>query len=176
MIECVTNKLVIGVVLMASFLSAATGRGATVGEVVKDFTVPNQDGIQVTLSSYKGKPVLLYFYPKDDTPGCTKEAQNFRDEFPKFEKMNAVIFGVSRQDPKSHKEFKQKYQLPFDLLVDADGSLAKQLGISQMPIIGLHKRQSVLIGPDGRVAKFYDDVDPKTHSQEVAQDIQKLTK
>src|SRR5262249_44093920 len=117
-----------------------------------------------------------YFYPKDDTPGCTKEACNFRDEFSKFKKMGAVVLGVSRQDEKSHQAFKQKYSLPFDLLVDKDGSLAKAYGVTVIPAVGIHMRQSVLIAPDGKVAKFYPSVDPKTHTDEVLKDLQGLAK
>jgi peroxiredoxin Q/BCP len=146
------------------------------GDKVPDFSAHNQDGKVIKLSELKEKPVLIYFYPKDDTPGCTKEACTFRNEYTKFKKLGAVIFGVSRQDEKSHQKFREKHHLPFDLLVDQDGSLAKALGVSTMPIIGFHKRQSVLIGPDGRLFRFYSDVNPEAHVDEVLKDLELLAK
>src|SRR6185437_5399080 len=136
-----------------------------------NFTALNQDGKAITLSALRGKFVLLYFYPKDDTPGCTKEACSFRDGFAKLRGEGVVVYGVSRQDEKSHQAFRAKYHLPFDLLADTQGKLADEYGIGSIPIIGLFKRQSVLIGPDGRVLKIYKDVDPGTHSRQVLQDI-----
>src|SRR6185369_13724231 len=103
------------------------------GQPAPDFSVKNQDGKVVSLTELQGKPVLMYFYPKDDTPGCTKEACNFRDEYSKFKQLGAVILGVSRQDEKSHQAFRSKYSIPFDLLIDNDGSLAKAFGITMVP-------------------------------------------
>ena len=150
--------------------------GLAPGSAVPDFSAPNQDGKTVKLSDFRGKPVLIYFYPKDDTPGCTKEACHFRDEYSQFQKLGAVILGISRQDAKSHQEFKKKHRIPFDLLVDEDGKVAESLGVKTMPIIGFHKRQSILIGPDGKVAKFYADVDPNKHTAEVLKDLAALPK
>ncbi len=140
------------------------------------FSAKNQDGKTVNLKDLKGKPVLMFFYPKDDTPGCTKEACNFRDSYTKFKDLGTVILGVSRQDEASHQKFKAKHKLPFDLLVDKDGKLAESFGVSLMPAVGFHNRQSVLIGPDGKVAKFYNAVDPTQHSDETLKDIQELVK
>jgi peroxiredoxin Q/BCP len=148
--------------------------GLSPGEAVPNFSAKNQDGKVIQISEFRGKPVLLYFYPKDDTPGCTKEACSFRDEYSEFKKLGAVIFGVSRQDSKSHRAFKEKHRLPFDLLVDEDGSIAKSLGIGTIPLIGFHKRQSILIGPDGKVFRVYTDVDPKSHTQEVLKDLKSI--
>lgn len=135
------------------------------GSVVPDFSAPNQDGKEVKLSDLKGKPVLIYFYPKDDTPGCTKQACDLRDRYAQFQKAGIVVLGVSRQDAKSHQAFRAKYRLPFDLLTDKDGELAKKLGVELMPLVGVHKRQSLLIGADGKVVAFFADVDPKTHAE-----------
>lgn len=146
------------------------------GDQAPDFSLKNQDGKVIHLSDAKGKFVLIYFYPKDETPGCTKEACEFRDQYSKITKLNAVVYGVSRQDQKSHQEFVTHHKLPFDLLVDADGAVAKSLGVSSMPIIGLTSRQSVLIGPDGKVIHFYEKVDPTKHTQEVIDDITKASK
>lgn len=145
------------------------------GAAVPNLAARNQDGKMIRISDFKGKFVLLYFYPKDETPGCTKEACSFRDEYASIKKLNAVVLGVSRQDEKSHRKFIAQHKLPFDLLVDADGSFAKAFGVSTMPIVGFHKRQSVLIGPDGKVLHFYESVDPNKHVQEVIADIQKAT-
>ena len=146
--------------------------GLAPGDPAPDFAAKNQDGKIVHLSDFHGKPVLLYFYPKDDTPGCTKEACTFRDEYSKFQSLGAVILGISRQDQKSHQAFRAKYHLPFDLLTDTDGSLAKSYGVELMPIIGYHKRQSALISPDGKLIQFYPDVSPATHSAQVLKDLE----
>ena len=132
----------------------------------------NQDGKTVHLADYLGKYVLLYFYPKDDTPGCTTEAIQLRDEHATFDKLGAVVVGVSRQGEESHRDFKSKFKLPFDLLVDADGSLGKSLGIGAMPVVGWSRRQSLLIDPSGKVLRFYDDVEPSRHAKEIIADIQ----
>jgi peroxiredoxin Q/BCP len=143
------------------------------GEMAPEFALKNQNGAVIRLSEQRGKFVLIYFYPKDETPGCTKEACNFRDEYSKIKEMNAVVFGISKQDEKSHQKFIAKHKLPFDLLVDSDGAVAKAYGVGTMPLVGFHKRQSILIGPDGKVIRFYSDVDPATHVAEVLADIKK---
>ena len=163
-------------VLSGLLLLASLGAGAVeLGGVAPEFQARNQDGKSVKLSDYKGKPVLLYFYPKDDTPGCTKEACEFRDRFKEFKKQGAVVFGVSRQDEKSHQEFKAKHKLPFDLLVDADGKIAALYGIETMPVVGFHKRQSVLIAGSGKILQIYKDVDPQSHPKTVLEDLKKAT-
>jgi peroxiredoxin Q/BCP len=145
------------------------------GSAAPPITAKNQDGKEIRLSDYKGQFVLIYFYPKDDTPGCTKEACDFRDRFGDIKKLNAVVLGVSRQDAESHKSFIAKHKLPFDLLVDSDGKIGEAFGVGAVPVVGgvmgLSKRQSVLIGPNQKVVKFYDNVDPKTHVSEVISDI-----
>jgi peroxiredoxin Q/BCP len=152
---------------MKAALLLALLSGLPVGTPAPDVAAPNQDGKLIRISDFKGKPVLVYFYPKDDTPGCTKEACTLRDDYARFTKAGAVILGVSRQDAESHKAFRAKYHIPFDLLTDKDGDFAKAFGVETMAIIGLHKRQSVLIGADGKVLKFFTDVDPEAHSAEV---------
>jgi len=141
------------------------------GTLAPDFSAKNQDGKLIRLSDFKGKPVLIFFYPKDDTPGCKKEACSFRDEYSKIKKLNIVVLGVSRQDEKSHQEFRSKYKLPFDLLVDKDGTVADAFGVETIPLLGIFKRQSVLIGPDGKVIQFYKNVDPDTHAQQIMEDM-----
>ena len=141
------------------------------GAQAPHFSAKNQDGKEIHLTDLKGQFVLIYFYPKDDTPGCTKEACDFRDHYTEIKKLNTVVLGISRPDAESHKKFIAKHKLPFDLLVDTDGKIAESFGVGTMPIVGFHKRQSILIGPDGKVVHFYDSVDPKTHVDEVLKDI-----
>jgi peroxiredoxin Q/BCP len=141
------------------------------GDLIPSFSISNQDGKIVQISDFKGHPVILFFYPKDETSGCTKEVCSFRDRFAEFKKNGAVVLGVSRQAASSHKKFQSHYQLPFDLLVDSDGSLAKSLGVDTIPIIGLHKRQTLLIDKTGRLFKFYENVDPEQHVSQILEDL-----
>jgi peroxiredoxin Q/BCP len=150
----------------------ALGSSLDIGAPVPEFSAPNQDGKIIHLSDFKGSPVLLYFYPKDETPGCTRQACSLRDEFAQFKKIGAVVLGISRQDQASHQAFKKKHKLPFDLLVDADGKIADQLGVGTYPVVGFHKRQSLIIGKDGKLLKFLGDVDPATHTAEVLKILQ----
>jgi peroxiredoxin Q/BCP len=150
---------------LLAFLVGAAGLAA--GTPAPDVSAQNQDGKIVRIAELKGRPVLVYFYPKDDTPGCTKEACSLRDSYGRYQALGAIVLGVSRQDAASHRAFREKYHLPFDLLVDEDGSFAKAFGVETMPIVGFHKRQSVLIGSDGKVLRFFESVDPATHSAEV---------
>jgi thioredoxin-dependent peroxiredoxin len=136
--------------LILILLHSGVAFALSAGALAPNFSTKNQDGKTVSLSDFAGKPVLLYFYPKDETP---------------------VVLGLSRQDEKSHKEFSQKYHLPFDLLVDKDGAIAKAYGVGQIAVVGFLKRQSVLIGKDGHVIKFYEDVDPQKHPAEVLKDL-----
>lgn len=145
------------------------------GTAAPDFSAKNQDGKAVKLSDFKGKFVLLFFYPKDETSGCTMEACALRDSFAELKKLNAVVLGISRQDASSHKKFIAKHNLPYDLLIDEDGSVAKAFGVGLMPIVGFHRRKSVLVGPDGKVVRFYDDVNPSTHAREVVDDVKKAS-
>lgn len=141
-----------------------------------DFTLPDQDGVLHTLSGYKGTWVLIYFYPKDDTPGCTKEACQLRDTFPNFEKLNAKVFGVSADTVQSHKKFAEKYKLPFTLLADPEKKMLEAYGVWQekkfmgrtyMGIV----RASFLIDPNGVVVKVYPKVLPEKHAAEVLVDL-----
>lgn len=157
--------------LILILLHSGVAFALSAGALAPNFSTKNQNGKIVSLSDFAGKPVLLYFYPKDETPGCTKEACQFRDQFAEFKKQGAVVLGLSRQDEKSHKKFTEKYHLPFDLLVDKDGAIAKAYGVGQIAVVGFLKRQSVLIGKDGHVIKFYEDVDPEKHPAEVLKDL-----
>ncbi len=148
--------------------------GLKVGDPAPDFSLPNQDAKPVKLADSKGHPVLIYFYPKDGTPGCTVEACMLRDSFVKFQKLGAVIYGVSTQGEASHDEFRKAQKLPFDLLVDAKGETAKKYGVDMIPKTDLLERKSVLIGKDGKVLKVYTTVTPAEHAQEVLKDLSAL--
>jgi thioredoxin-dependent peroxiredoxin len=146
-----------------------------------DFSLPDQNGTMHTLSSYKGKWVLLYFYPKDDTPGCTKEACVLRDSFPAFEKLNAVIFGISTDSEKSHKKFEEKYALPFTLLSDTEKTMVRGYGVwAPKKFMGREflgvQRTSFLIDPEGKIVKMYENVKPADHADEVLRDLEELQK
>jgi peroxiredoxin Q/BCP len=141
----------------------------TIGEQAPDFTLLDQDGVPHTLSSHKGEYILIYFYPKDDTPGCTKEACSFRDNFPKFQDTSLKVFGISADSEKSHKKFALKYNLPFTLLADSDKKVVTAYGAAS--VLGV-KRISYLINPEGMIIKFYEKVKPDSHAEEVLKDVE----
>jgi len=159
------------VLALLLLLSSSAFAGIAPGTAAPEVTARNQDDKEIKLADHKGKWILLYFYPKDDTPGCTKQACQLRDENKEFQKAGVQIFGVSKQSAQSHREFKAKYKLPFDLLADEDGKLGDAFDVGSMPIIGIYKRQSVLIGPDFKVKRFMDSVDPATHSKEILKTV-----
>lgn len=162
---------------MISLLSGLFGSNSFAlkpGDTLPEIKAMNQDGKEVNLKALRGKPILVYFYPKDDTPGCTKEACLLRDYYDQFAKAGAVILGVSRQDAQSHQKFRKKHNLPFDLLVDEDGQVAKAMGIELYPVVGLHKRESILIDREGKIFKNYKDVSPEAHASEVLKDIKEM--
>ena len=147
-----------------------------VGKKAPDFTLLDQDGTEHKLSQYKGSKVLLYFYPKDDTPGCTTEACNFRDGYKEFKKMGLVILGVSKDNVKSHKKFADKFKLPFPLLADTEHIVAEKYGVWKLKkfmgreYMGM-ERSSFLIDEDGNIAKVYETVKPADHAGEVKGDL-----
>ncbi len=137
-----------------------------------DFELLDETGSPRRLSDYRGKPVVLYFYPKDDTPGCTKEACSFRDDYSDYEKAGVVILGVSPDSPKSHAKFKEKYNLPFTLLADEDHRVCELYGAwGRKKFMGREYdgvlRTTFLIGPDGTILRIFPDVKPEGHSKEV---------
>jgi thioredoxin-dependent peroxiredoxin len=151
-------------------VSAATLPKA--GDKAPDFNLPNAKGELVSLASFKSNWVVLYFYPKDDTPGCTKEACTFRDDLHKLEKLGAKVVGVSVDDGKSHAEFAKKYNLPFPLLSDKDGAVANQYGaLSNFVVFKIAKRYTFLISPDGVLQKSYLSVGTSRHSQQIIDDL-----
>jgi thioredoxin-dependent peroxiredoxin len=142
------------------------------GELAPDFTLTGDSGEPVTLSSFRGKRVILYFYPKDDTPGCTAQACGIRDSYDDFEQRGAVVLGVSPDEESSHVKFKQKYGLPFTLLADPDHEVAEQYGVwGERKYMGKTymgvERSTFLIDEDGRIAKVMRRVKPDTHAERV---------
>ncbi len=137
-----------------------------------DFTLPDETGLERSLKDYRGKWVVLYFYPKDDTPGCTTEACNFRDDYSAYEKAGVTIIGVSKDSPNSHAKFKAKYQLPFSLLADVEHKVADQYGVwGRKKYMGKEYdgmfRTTYLIDPEGKIVKVFENVKPADHSAEV---------
>ena len=145
------------------------------GDKVEDFTLPNQDGYPVTLSSFHGKTVVLFFYPKADTPGCTIEACEFRDNFPQFSELQnqgVVILGISRDTPKAQKKFKDKFNLPYTLLADADQEIVKRFDLVKPKtmygkLVSGVERTTYIIGPDQRLLHVFNKVKPEGHAEEV---------
>src|SRR2546423_12065420 len=143
-----------------------------VGEPAPDFTLMSDDGRLISPKDFRGKKVVLYFYPKDDTPGCTKEACSFRDSFAKFKKQGIQVFGVSLDSEKSHQKFAKKYDLPFHLLADTERKLSDAYGtygekkFMGRTYMGNH-RMTFLIDEKGKIKRIFDKVKPEDHAEEV---------
>jgi len=146
------------------------------GVLAPDFELPDQEKVAHKLSDYRGKKVVLYFYPKDDTPGCTKEACSFRDSFGDYRKNGLVVLGVSKDSVASHAKFQEKYSLPFPLLSDTDTEVIKAyeawgpkkyMGKDYMGVL----RVTYVIDEEGRVLKAYEQVKPQDHAEEILRDI-----
>ncbi|MEM1173236.1 MAG: peroxiredoxin [Pseudomonadota bacterium] len=156
--------------LMTATLALAN---PAVNDAAPSFELPDQTGKVHTLEDYRGQWVVLYFYPKNNTPGCTTEACEFRDNIFAFKRMNAQIIGVSLDDVDSHKEFAEEYDLPFPLLADTEGQLSEAYDV--LGFMGqMAKRQTFIINPDGKIAKHYEKVRPDVHSEEVLADLETL--
>lgn len=152
----------------------------SVGSKAPNFTLPDQNGKEHTLADYKGKWVLLYFYPKDDTPGCTKEACTIRDNWNAFKKAGITVLGVSKDSIKSHAKFVTKYELPFTILADEKKKVVEMYGVWQekklygRAYMGI-ARWSFLIDPQGKIVKIYEGVKPAEHAAEVLVDVQVMS-
>jgi thioredoxin-dependent peroxiredoxin len=145
------------------------------GDPAPAFALTDQSGKPHALADYRGKWLILYFYPKDDTPGCTTEACNFRDDISRITALGANVVGVSLDDSKSHARFAEKFKLPFPLLADTGGEVARSYGsLTSLGPIKFAKRHSFIIRPDGRIAKIYRDVNPDTHSRDIQKDLKAL--
>jgi thioredoxin-dependent peroxiredoxin len=160
--------------MLTSLLSAALIALPSVGTSAPDFTAKDQSGHTVTLSKLRGHPVVLYFYPKDQTPGCTVEARGFRDTQAEYEKLGAVVLGVSSQDTKSHEAFAESEKLGFSLLDDHNHKIATAYGVGYVPVIGLDDRVTLLIDKDGVIVQVWPNVSPKGHAAEVLAAISAL--
>ena len=136
----------------------------TIGDPAPDFSLPDENGQMHSLSQYRGQKVVVYFYPKDNTPGCTKEACGIRDEYSSFQDNQIVVFGVSYDNASSHRKFKKKFEIPFHLLTDKDKSVSKSYGADG---IFFPSRKTYLIGEDGTLVKIYDKVNVLDHAEDI---------
>ncbi len=154
----------------AAVALASDGSGElALGKLPPDFSAKSHDGKELKLSTLRGKPVVLYFYPKDETPGCTKEACAFRDAWKEIEKKGVVLIGISTDNAESHRAFAKHHELPFQLVSDETGAIAKSFGVpNRMGFLG---RQTFVIGADGNVKKIYRDVDVTKHASEILADV-----
>ena len=168
--------LIFGSLVTGSRPALADGVAPAVGKPAPSFKLQDQAGKWHSLADYKGKWVALYFYPKDDTPGCTTQACGFRDNVFAFNKEGAVIVGISVDDMASHKEFAEKHSLPFTILADSDKAVTRSYGVlkTYMGVMEMARRDTFIIDPQGRVAKHYESVNPEGHSQVVLADIKAL--
>jgi len=169
----------LSIALYCAYLFAAAAAWAAtpeVGSPAPAFRLQDQAGAWHELKDYRGKWVVLYFYPKDDTPGCTTQACEFRDNIFAFNKLGAVILGISVDDVASHKQFADEHSLPFTLLADSTKQTATTYGVlrSALGLMEIASRETFIIDPQGRIAKHYASVDPKGHSQLVLADLKVL--
>ena len=145
------------------------------GQVAPDFNLKNSQGELVSLTSFQGQWLVVFFYPKDDTPGCTAEACSFRDNFEGIKKLNASIVGISVDSSESHQKFKEKHNLPFMLLTDESGNVAKEYGaLNNFLIFKFAKRQSFIIDPEGIIRRGYRSVSPNKHALEIKEELKQL--
>jgi thioredoxin-dependent peroxiredoxin len=171
---------IVAVIALIGILGMALRAGdktPAVGSAAPDFTLNSQDGKSISLHDYKGKWVVLYFYPKDMTSGCTIEAHNFQRDLAKYDVKNAVILGVSVQDEKSHQEFCAKESLTFKLLADTKKEVSEKYdSVMNLGVMKLSSRHTFLIDPNGVVRRVWTSVDVKTHSDDVLAAIDQLSK
>lgn len=161
-------RTIFALLLSSVLLVPAWAESPAVDQPAPGFSLPDQDGAMHALADYRGKWLVLYFYPKNDTPGCTTEACNFRDGYGQLKALGAQVLGVSVDDTASHLAFAKKYKLPFTLLADADGAVAERYGaLTNLALVKFAKRQTFLIDPQGVIREKWLKVDPDTHAAEV---------
>lgn len=174
-------KILLLIIAVAAlvFLISKQSQAANVpksGDIASAFRLTDQNGEIKKLSDFSGQWVVLYFYPKDDTPGCTKEACAFRDDLASLEKLGAKVVGISVDDSDSHAKFAAKYHLPFPLLADEDGKVAESYGaLANLFVVKIAKRYTFLIDPKGKISRVYLSVDTSRHSQEIVDDLKNLS-
>jgi peroxiredoxin Q/BCP len=167
--------VVIIIFLVPRLFSGSRAAAPTPGSTAPDFTLASQETASVSLKDYRGSWVVLYFYPKDQTPGCTREAHNFQTDQSKYAERHAVILGVSVDSVDSHKKFCAREGLNFKLLADSDGKVSHAYGsLTNLGVVKFAARHTFLIDPSGRVAKAYTSVDPARHSEEVLATLDQL--
>lgn len=175
MLRIVLLIVVLAVLVVLVPRLASRSAAPAVGSNAPDFTLPSQDGSPVSLKDYRGKWVVLYFYPKDQTPGCTREAHNFQIDQPKYAALDAVVLGVSVDSVESHKKFCANDGLNFKLLADTKHQVAESYGsLVNLGVAKFAARHTFLIDPAGKIAKAYTSVDPGKHSAEVLGELQQL--
>jgi thioredoxin-dependent peroxiredoxin len=168
--------VVLGMVILVPRL-LSHGTLPAVGSPAPDLTLPSQEGSTVSLKDYRGKWVVLYFYPKDQTAGCTREARNFQADQAKYAQRNAVVLGVSVDTVESHKKFCAKEGLNFKLLADTSHSVSKDYGsLVNLGVVQMAARHTFIVNPEGKVARVYSRVDPVRHSEEVLAELDQLQK
>jgi peroxiredoxin Q/BCP len=170
--------LLVGIVVLVVLVPRLLSHSAppSEGSLAPEFTLPSQEG-SVSLKDYRGKWIVLYFYPKDQTPGCSREAHNFQVDQPKYADRNAVVLGVSLDSVDSHKKFCAKEGLNFKLLADTDHRVTDSYGsLTNLGLVKFAARHTFLIDPNGKIAKAYTSVDPLKHSGEVLAELDALQK
>jgi thioredoxin-dependent peroxiredoxin len=160
--------------VLPSTLGCTKGELLTPGTPAPELVGADRNGKVVRLSEQRGQPAVVYFYPKDGTPGCTKEACAFRDVFDQYQSRQITIFGVSRDDAESHREFQEEHNLPFPLVADEDGSITDAYRVGTR--FGMPARVTFLVGPDGKIARVFPDVDPGVHAAEVLKAAEAITR
>lgn len=169
--------VVAGLLLLASLLlwMLRPGGRLPVGAAAPDFILPDQDGHSRRLADYAGRWLVLYFYPRDDTPGCTREACGFRDDIGVLDGLDAAVLGISVDDTATHAGFARKHALPFPLLADPDGRTAVAYGsLLDLGVVRFARRRTFIVGPDGRIAARFDRVDPARHAADVIDRLRRL--
>ena len=164
----------LGALIFALLLPLLASAEPAAGSMAPGFRLQDQHDAWVSLADQKGKWLVVYFYPMDETPGCTTEACEFRDNIFAFRRLGVNVLGISVQDVASKKKFAAKHSLPFSVLADSSKAVAKAYGV--LSILGYAHRETFVIDPQGRIAKHFADVDPKAHSQQLLADLQALIK
>jgi peroxiredoxin Q/BCP len=173
----INKQGLLGLMFLSSFFTGLSSASSDLvaGQDAPAFELLDQESKPHKLEDYNGQWLVVYFYPKADTPGCTTEACQFRDDIFQFKKLGVALLGVSTDDVKSQEEFANKYHLPFPLLSDADGTVAASYGsFTSFGPVRFAKRHTFIIDPAGKIAKIYRNVTPKTHSNQVLADLQEL--